>query len=178
MPPISIDGTDVSDITIDGDSVTEVTADGDVVWTADSTPDSVVDRPSDNRSDNDDLNLGLKFETSENWTDFQARISSNTSTASDEEMVIGDTNGNDVAVKDVSSKSSNDVVTFNSVNLSANTVYSIFMRSSNARDRGFYDSPSFPYTSSDGNLSITAGWFDGPRSGTAYSILEIGNINL
>jgi hypothetical protein len=36
-PPISIAGSDVSEITIDGEQVEEVTADGDVVWSAGSS---------------------------------------------------------------------------------------------------------------------------------------------
>jgi len=43
VPPISIAGSDVSEITIDGEQVQEVTADGDVVWSAGSSlPDSAI----------------------------------------------------------------------------------------------------------------------------------------
>jgi len=41
-PPISIDGTDITGATIDGTDVQEITVDGDVVFTADTTPATVI----------------------------------------------------------------------------------------------------------------------------------------
>lgn len=44
MVPLSVDGTDVSDITIDGSDVSEVTMGGDVVWLSVEAPSSGVTR--------------------------------------------------------------------------------------------------------------------------------------
>lgn len=144
-------------------------------------PDSVVSRPDDNNTINNSDNVGLAFSTSQQWPDFQAEISSNTSPASDETLVIGDTNGTDVATKDISGAVAGDIITLSDVNLSANESYSIYIRSSNSRDFGDYDSPSFPYNSSDGNLSITSGWSTaegGAVSFSVFAIKRIGNITL
>jgi len=42
IPPTSIDGTDITGATIDGTDVQEITVDGDVVFTADSTPATLI----------------------------------------------------------------------------------------------------------------------------------------
>jgi len=79
----------------------------------------------------------------------------------------------------VSGNTSNDVITLSQADLAANKTYYIYTKSTSSRDRGSYSSASYPYTSSDGNLSTTNGYFDGSLfSGTAYAISEIGNINL
>ncbi|SEL99728.1 hypothetical protein [Haloferax larsenii] len=162
------------------------TSKGEGIWRTESDPqaditipDSVVSRPSDNGSNPSTDNLGLKFSTSQEWPDFQARLSNNTAPITGTELVIGDTNGTDIASVDVSNKSANDVVTFNGVSLSANTSYSMFIRKANSEEVGWYDSPSFPYRSNDGNLSIDSGWADGDgtRSDYVWGIAEIGNIS-
>jgi len=181
-PPINIDGTDITGATIDGTDVSEVTVDGTQVFSA--IPDTVASRPQDDVTNtNSTGNHGLWINTSQQWPDIQARISANTNTASDEEMVIEDNNGNDIAVVDVSGNSALDVITFSGVNLAANSTFAVYLRATNARDRGFFDlrnsSKSFPFTSSDGNLSITDGYFNGnKKTDFAYGITEIGNINL
>jgi len=149
---------------VDGEKVSAIT-------------DSVVSRSADtNTQTASSAEAGIQFTTSQTWPDFQAQISGNTNTASDEKMVIGDTNGNDVAVIDISSLTSGDVATFNGVDLQKNTSYSIYNRSSNARDYGYIETTS-DFTSSDGNLSIISGWANSSTN-FMYAIETIGNINL
>jgi len=145
-------------------------------------PDSVVSRVAD-----DDTGLGaspprgIKFSVSQNWPDFQARLSQNQTTLSDNhDMVIGDTNGTILARESVVGLSANDVVTFTGVNLSANNSYHVSLESTDGDtfDYAYNTSPSFPYTSSDGNLSIINGWVNGSTNSSPYCISEIGNINL
>jgi hypothetical protein len=142
-------------------------------------PDSVVSRPDDNNSGSDSTdNHGVVIQTSQEWPDIQARISSRSDTASDEEVVISDSNFAEIASVDVSTNVSGDVITFNDVNLSANTEYNIFLRATNGRQRG-YSPASYPYTSSDGDLQIVAGYFnESTNTVNAYGIEQIGNINL
>jgi hypothetical protein len=98
-----------------------------------------------------------------------------------EEYHLEDNNANSIEVVDVSSMSARDVVTFESVDLSADTKYVVYLDSSDGSDvdYGRNLNVSYPYTSSDGNLSITSGWSDGSLFGSnAYAVSEIGNINL
>jgi hypothetical protein len=180
MAPIyNPNGNEVSEIVLpNGNTASEVIApDGSMVASF-GPPDSVVSRPDDDNSNSGAYDLGLRFETSQDWPDFQTKLSSNTTTASDEELVIGDTSGGDIATKDISGKSAGDVITFSGINLSANTAYSVYGRTSNSRTYGYRGTPGFPFTSSDGNLTITGGWLDGSENTTAYHIVTVGDITL
>jgi hypothetical protein len=187
-PPIyTPDGSEVSEIVLpDGSTASQVVdPDGNVVFEAGpDIPDSLVSRPDDNSTQSNNADMGIVFETSRVWPDFQARISQNQGFASDEEMVIREgTSGSDIAVVDVSANSPLDVITFDSIGLQANTEYSVFMRtpSGESRDRGINDSTNYPILSDDGNLVMTGEFFDGETgfgNNTSNSILEIGNINL
>ena len=146
----------------------------------DDIPDRVVNRPDDDESTTDDDPFGLKFSTTDTWAKFQGRVSSLTEPADDEEMVIGDTDGNDISVIDISDLSSEDVATFDELNLDPGT-YAIYTRTDSDRQRGFFDDPDYEYTSDDGKLTIDSGWDardNTTRDDVAYNILEIGNINL
>lgn len=141
-------------------------------------PDSVVSRDPDDNQNSSDSNVGLKFSTSQEWTDIQCKLSSNTLTASDETIVVDRvSDGVEIASKDISSLSSGDIVTFNDINLSANTSYYIYNKSSNSRQWGYDSNPSYPYTSSDGNLSIESGYNNVENASNAYALVTIGNIN-
>ena len=142
-------------------------------------PDSVVSRPADDDSGTGSQNEGLKFSVSQDWVDFQAQISSNSETASDETAVIERASDNvQVASLDISSNGPNDVVTFNDINLSSGTSYYIYGQTSNSRVRGFNTSPSFPYASSDGNLTVDVGYQDGSEFASfVWRFVTIGNIN-
>lgn len=160
---------------------TNIDIQGDTFTLASAIPDSVVSRPDDSGSGNNQ-DLGLQFETSQQWPDFQARISANTSPSSTAEMYIEDTGGTEIVAIDISGNSANDIVTLSNADLAANTTYRIVIRTTDDTDitYGFADA-SYPYTSSDGNLSITAGWDRNAGSTVsdfAYMIKEIGNINL
>lgn len=159
----------------------QVSVDGRAVTYGSALPDSVVSRETDGRSSTDSNNAGLRISISQNWSQFQAKLSSNTKTASDEEMVIEQvSDGTELASIDISGLSSGGVVTFDSVNLTKNNDYDIYCRTSKSRQRGFDDDASYPYPSDDGNLRITAGYFNGSVGGfdDAFNIITVGNINL
>lgn len=140
-------------------------------------PDTSVSRPDDDTSTNDNNDVGILFTVTQDWIDFSAEISSLHQPASDELLVIGDANGNDVATLDISGNTSGDVVTFSDVNLASGNQYTMYGRTSNSRQRGFATNLSFPFTSSDGNLSIDSGYSNGSTaSSTAYAVKQIGNI--
>lgn len=159
-----------------------VRVNGRSVGVGSAIPDTVVSRPADTFQSNtgQTSDIGLVFETSQEWPDIQLKISTDTNTASDDTAVIErDSDGVEVQTADASDLSGGAVVTVSDANLSANTKYRMFLRNSNGNQWGQYDSASFPYTSTDGNLSITAGWFIGSeRTSDIYGISQIGNINL
>lgn len=149
--------------------------------------DSVVTRPSDNNSgSNTDVAVGVRFESDSYLSDIQGRISDNMSGVTrayiyrySDGMLLGDT--------DISSLSSGDVFTISDVNIQPfdgtdGTRYNFVAddEDGGGYTRGYYDSPSFPYESSDGSLRIVSGASDatGTISGSAYFVNEIGNINL
>lgn len=141
-------------------------------------PDSNVSRSSDGRDGLISQAEGLKFTTSQRWTKFQAKISSRSPTTSGEMAIIERvSDGVQMASLDISSKTSNDIITFNNIDLSANTSYYIYADPSSERTRGF-SSASYPYTSSDGNLTIDSGYQSGEVDNWAFYFVTIGNIDL
>lgn len=141
-------------------------------------PNSVVSRPADNNTVSDTNTGGLEFSTSQEWSDFQAEISGNCSGMT--RAYIDESDGTRVADTDVSGLSSGDVVTFSGVSLTANLTYLIYMDAEGGTwTQGFNGSPSFPYTSSDGNLEITSGYYaDSTVTGSVNGFVTIGNITL
>ena len=141
-------------------------------------PDTSVSRPEDDESGSNN-ELGLEFTISQDWANIDFRVSANTPLDGGvEEFVLEDSSNNNIKTKDVTSRSAGDVVTFEDVDLSAGTYY-IYLQSSDGSDvdYGRYSSPDYPYTSSDGNMEITAGYSGGSTVSTfAYSISEIGNL--
>lgn len=145
-------------------------------------PDSVVSVNMPSTGSNDDGGYGGWFTTSQEWPEFQARFDPSTQLASDEEMVLVDTNGNELEVLDASGNSPGDVLTF-STTLSKNSEYAIFGRTpnNNGRDEA-YNASFSDTTSADGNLTLTDG-YNSSRSNNKDAdliqhISEFGNINL
>lgn len=141
-------------------------------------PDSVVSRPADNTSASQSSERGLAIEVASNkWTEIGARIGSKSSGFT--RGYVRESDGTVVTSVDISGKSAGDTVTFRDVNLSANTTYYIDMDAEGSSYTiGAYGSPSYPYESDDGEISITAGSFDGTSesSGTAWGYEEVGNV--
>jgi len=146
-------------------------------------PDSVVSRGADDSTSQDDRDLGIVFDVSQDWPDFQAEISSNVVTNSDNTVMrIGDTTGTILQTEDISGLSAGSVVTFNDINLTAGNTYQVSIETTDGDNYtvGISSETNYPYTSSDGNLEITARWNAGDvQSGkNAFNIVTIGNINL
>jgi hypothetical protein len=154
----------------------------DLIQFLPDAPDTDVLRPQDNATHNTQDERGLFFSTSQNWSNFQARISSNCGIASDEELILSQS-GTIINSVDISNNKSGDVITLKNVNLQTNTSYGLYLRSTNNRSLGYVDlsvaGESVPFTSNDGNLSITDGYdTGGSNSGKIWGISEIGNINI
>jgi predicted metal-dependent enzyme (double-stranded beta helix superfamily) len=140
-------------------------------------PDSVVSRDPDDSQGNSAADEGLEIQVSQDWPEIEVEISSNSDSNADENLVVervGD--GAIVSNTDISDTTAGDVVTAENANLTAGTSYFIYSTSSNSRLQGFNGQPSFPYTSPDGNLSITGGYQDGPTTSFALRFSTIGNI--
>jgi len=175
-PPVNIDGSTVDAITIDGDSVSEVTVDGSTVFSA--IPDSVVSRDPDNSSAVRQYKTGVRIETSQDWPEIQAEVSANSDNAT--KAYLQETDG--TVIDTVSTNlTAGDVVTFDNANLSANTKYDI-VADAEGSDYAFgtaQPDDGLPHTSSDGNLSIIAGWNDGSvNNEDTRFFITVGNINL
>ena len=141
-------------------------------------PDRVVSRTGDNNANTDSFNVGLKFTTSQEWGQFQAKISANHNTGSDSTLEIDEVGGVNLVSKDISGNVAGDVITVD-VSLNPDSTYYIYDKTTNSRSYGFNDFPTYPYTSNDGDLSITAGYQNGSEfSGYAFAFVKIGNINL
>lgn len=147
-----------------------------------SIPDSVVSRPDDDASfENDSFQFGLLIETSQSWPSIGARLSQNVSgqTRAYLYRVSDDTLIRDV---DISGLSALDTFTFDDVDLSENTQYTVVVGAEGANmTHGQYEAASFPYTSSDSNLQIvdnaeTSSAWD--NNDNAFNILEVGNVGI
>ena len=183
-PPIyTPDGQEVTEIVLpDGSTASEVVApDGSVVFEAGpDIPDSVVARdPDDNSNVGTSAAFGLKFTTTVDWPDFQARISGNNSSFST--AYLETANNDPIATLDVSSNSTGDVITFNGVDLpSANDYYLSLDNDGSSWTAGYDGDPTFSYASSDGQLGIAKGYRDSTGETTSFigGFDKIGNINL
>jgi len=181
-PPIyTPDGSEVSEIVLpDGSTASQVIGpDGNVVFEAGpDIPDSVVSRPTDNKNGSNSNKDGVRIETDVEWPEIDGKISANTSGATrayiyrvSDGVLMGDT--------DISSLSAGDVFTINlDTNLVSGETYNFVLDAEGSSwTLGYYDSPSFPYTSDDGNLSIVNGAKDETgTSPTANAIVELGNL--
>lgn len=173
----------VYNLDVNGQELTvEVTDPTNTPKTTDPTniPKTSVSRPADDLDAERTVTCGLKFATSQSWTKIQGRYSNGTANAT--KAYLTDTNQTVIETVDVSGLTSGDVFTFSQANLSKNTSYYMYMDAEGSSfSGGFYSEPRFPYTSSDGNLEITAGLLDGEEQGSIFNIScisEIGNLNL
>ena len=146
-------------------------------------PDSVVQRDADNGSISgsraDTYNEIYVTTGSSEWPQIQGRISQNSGSLGNAVVVGPD----DTIIQsvDVSALSAGDVVTFDNAVLSPSTEYRFALEKADSNTTFGYDNGLFPYTSSDGELEMTAGWqsgalVDSTSSGYAYGFYEIGNV--
>jgi len=184
-PPIRDgSGSSIGSIRLgDGSEISEVrTGAGDVLFSA-APPDSQISFSMPSKGSNTAPDIGGVIQTSQSWPEFQARFDSNTNLASDEELVLADANETELEVIDASNGSPGDIFTFNTA-LDANEEYRIYGRTpnNNARDDAFTNSVSFPITSNDGNLEITAGYASNKTGNTRTNLIQhisgYGNLTL
>jgi len=145
-------------------------------------PDSVVQRDADNGSvsgsDAATYN-GIYVTTgSSEWPQIQGRISQNSGSLGNAVVVGPD----DTIIQsvDVSALSAGDVVTFDNAALSPSTEYRFALEKADSNTTFGLDNGLFPYTSSDGELEMTAGWQNGTLADNtgdyAFGFYEIGNV--
>lgn len=139
-------------------------------------PNSVVSRTDDNQSQSQSAKIGLQIESTVEWPEIGVRISANT--AGVQSVYIHQaSDGALIADKSVSNLGGGDTTTL-TANLSANTKYNVVVDAdgSNYTD-GYYDSPSYPITSGDGQLTIVTGATgETSTNPDAHTIVEVGDV--
>jgi len=185
MAPINLpDGTEVSEIVLpDGSTASEVLApDGSTVFSA--IPDSVVSREADNDSTTEATKFGLRFYSDVEWPSIGAEISANTSNATTA-YIYRVSDGTLMGQTDITGLGAGDTFTVGDVGLQAYdgtdaTTYNFVLDAGGSNWTAGYRSStdsSFPYTSSDGNLTLETG-AEG-ETGTdsaAISLIQIGDV--
>lgn len=145
-------------------------------------PDSVVSRPQDNTSSSSGFpqKRGVRISVSQEWTEIQGELSGNVDSALTRAYIHRVSDGmlmGDVGI----SGTAGEVFTVElDTPLSSGEEYN-FVCDAGGSDyiTAYYDSPSFPYTSSDGNLEIVDGALEKTDTvPNAFNILTVGNINL
>jgi hypothetical protein len=123
-------------------------------------PDSVVSRTNDNSVNSDvAVKLGARIETSVEWPSIGARLSSNTSGASTA-YIYRVSDGSLLGSTDISGLSAGESFTVEGVNLqpddgTLSTTYNFVVdNNGSGYAGGYYNSPTYPYDSSDGDISI------------------------
>jgi len=152
-----------------------IAPDGSVVFDPFGIPDSVVTRENDSNQFEDDRELGMFFEPSEEWPDIGFTISQNVINATVAEIVTTD-DEQLIGSKDVSSLSSGDSFVINNVNLNKDTEYIIRLSADGNEYTAGSNVESTPIQSDDGLLSITDGYTEGSRANTLYNIVSIGRV--
>lgn len=147
-------------------------------FTLEARPTSVVSRPDDNNSFGTSGLRGLQIETNVQWGEIGGRISANTAGAT-RAYIYRISDGQLMGETDISDVAANETFTMTLTNaLVSGETYNFVVDAEGASyTQGFYDSPSFPYTSSDGDLSIVAGGVQTTESDNNTSCLkEIGDV--
>jgi len=149
----------------------------------DAIPDSVVDRPSDDNANTDkSVRFGVRIETSVEWPEIGAEISTNTVGVTRAEIYrVSD--GTLMGSTTFASSSGGDTFTINlDNNLVSGETYNFVVDNQGSNyDRGFNgvsnNSNSFPFTSSDGNLEIVSGAMNQTGDDvSANCLLKVGNV--
>jgi hypothetical protein len=148
-------------------------------------PDSVVSRPSDNTSSgsSNTTTYGAQITTDVEWPDIGGKISANTSGMT-KAYVYRVSDGSLLGSTDISGLSAGDTFTVTGVNLQPHdgtdtTTYNFVMDGGGSGwTHGYYDSPSFPYVSSDGDLSIAAvaKGQQGSQTGFIGALSSVGDV--
>lgn len=144
-----------------------------------AVPGSIVSRPNDNDTVSFDPKDGVRVETTYEWSRIGIETSSGHSGGT-HVYIYRTSDGTLIADKTTQPLSSREIVTFNlDTPLSANEQYNCVIDDDGSNYTvGELEDPSLPYTSSDGNLSITAGakGATGTSSFALYNIQRVGYI--
>jgi len=142
-------------------------------------PDAVVSRPADNDTSIGPTDaFGLQIETAVDWPQIGARLSTNTSGVT-RAYIYRVSDGTLLGDADISSLSAGDTFTvdLNSPLTTGETYNFVVDAEGSEYDRGYNNNASFPYVSSDGDLSIVNGARNQTDSDISVNILsEIGNV--
>jgi len=144
-------------------------------------PDSVVSREADNvTATNVTGARGVRFSVSQEWPKFQGELSGNYDGSCTRAYIYRVSDGTLMGDADISTLTSGDVITVNLDNILSSGDYNFVLDAEGSQFNTAYDDfPSFPYTSSDGNLSIINGALNATDTvPNAFFLLTIGNINL
>lgn len=150
----------------------------DFTKVASQIPDSVVTRTADNNVVSNTGQYGHRFESTVEWPSIGAEISANCVGQTRAYLYDVDDGNALIEDKDISGLSAGDSFTFDGVNLSPNTTYSILLDADGVEwDAGYYDSANFAYTSADSKLTIKSADFNGSSfTDNAYSFSAIGDV--
>lgn len=140
-------------------------------------PDSVVSRPDDNVSGSITRKLGLAFEVSSSFEEVGFELSSNVSSPTRAYLYDNDA-GSQLDSVDISTLTAGDAFTI-SAGYQTGVEYLVWIDAEGSNYTfGYYDTPSFPYSSTD--VDITAGAdedeADNTRSDNVYNIVSVGNV--
>jgi len=145
----------------------------------DAIPDTSVSRPADDDVATLSQPFGAELSLSQDWPDFDCRISTNTAGLTT--AYLYDANKNLISDIDISSAAAGDVVTFSDVGLAGGNNYRILADGGGSNyDLGHLNGPSFPYQSGDGNLEIVEaieGSNGGSSTGPIGNFVEFGNLS-
>jgi hypothetical protein len=144
-------------------------------------PDSVVSRIDDDTDSSTSEKFGLYFSTTNEWSEMDFQVSNNT-LAFTKIYIIDDSDGTTVTTKTVSNIQSGDVITVSFDSPIQGDYRVVADAEGSSFTLGLIYLPdrsaSYPFESSDGNLSLTAGYDGGSKTTNyCYVFTKIGNIS-
>jgi hypothetical protein len=143
-------------------------------------PASVVSRTQDNATNNSlTSKSGVRIESTVEWPSIGARLSTNTGAGATTAYIHRVSDGVLMGSTDISALSGGDAFTVDDVDLSPNTAYNFVIdNGGSSYVGGYYSSPSYPYDSPDGQLSIINSGFNdtGTNPNGVFSIVDVGDV--
>jgi len=149
--------------------------------TVSAIPDSVVSRDADGGSTSSgDTKRGVRISVSQEWPEFGAELSSQTGSDPTRAYIYDVSDGTLMGDTDITSLSGGDTFTIDlDTPLQAGNDYNFVVDAEGSGySLGENTSPSYPYTSADGNLEIINGaeGTTGTQSARAWAIVTVGYV--
>ena len=136
-------------------------------------PDSAVSRTDDNALTSTNLERGIVINPNTSLSAVECTLSSNSSDFT-KAYIYKQSDGSLLTDTDISTLSAGDTFELDA-SLSSSTAYNITIDAEGANYTiGFYDSASFPYTSTDVDITAGAEGATGTSSSIAFGIVTIG----